>query len=307
MSKYQPPFRSPHSIAWLKDAKVGDFELTARVQNTNPSGGDHRDLCVFWGRQSPSEFYYVHFGAKADPHACQIFIVNNDKRTMITVDQAKGTPWTDGWHDIKVTRDVSDGTMKVYFDDMTKPLMTAKDTTFGAGEIGLGTFDDSGNFDDIVLRGEQVRLNRNQIRTLRHRLGVSAGSPLAGDVVVNTCSKKGMSMAVTRREFLGTSAAAASAAVWACALASRSFAQDTADIRIAQIGFNGQGKGHIKPHHQNLVALCDVDEEVLHRHGRPGSRSSTAQARHLHRLPQAARAARTSTPCRSPRRTTCTR
>ena len=45
--------------------------------------------------------------------------------------------------------------MKVYFDDMTKPLMTAEDTTFGAGEIGIGTFDDSGNFDDVVLRGEQ--------------------------------------------------------------------------------------------------------------------------------------------------------
>jgi hypothetical protein len=156
MSKYQPPYRSPHSIAWLKDIKVGDFELTARVQNTNPSGGAHRDLCVFWGRQSPAEFYYVHFGAKADPHACQIFIVNNDKRTMITRDQAEGTPWTEGWHDIKVIRRVADGTVEVFFDDMTKPLMTARDTTFGAGEIGLGTFDDSGNFDDVVLRGERV-------------------------------------------------------------------------------------------------------------------------------------------------------
>lgn len=155
-SKYEPPYRSPLSIAWLKDVKVGDFEITARVQNTNPSGGDHRDLCVFWGRQSPSEFYYVHFGAKADPHACQIFIVNKGDRTMITRDQAEGTPWTDGWHTIKVTRNASDGTVNAYFDDMTKPLMTARDTTFGAGEIGIGTFDDSGNFDELVLRGEQV-------------------------------------------------------------------------------------------------------------------------------------------------------
>jgi hypothetical protein len=151
-SKYEPPYRSPLSIAWLKDVKVGEFEITARVQNTNPSGGNHRDLCFFWGRQSPAEFYYVHFGAKADPHACQIFIVNNDKRTMITKDQAEGTPWTDGWHNVKITRG-ADGTMKAYFDDMTKPLMTAQDTTFGAGQIGIGTFDDSGNFDDFVLRG----------------------------------------------------------------------------------------------------------------------------------------------------------
>jgi hypothetical protein len=151
-SKYLPPHRSPWSIAWLKDAKVGDFELTTRVQNTNPGGGDHRDLCIFWGRQSPAEFYYVHLGAKPDPHACQIFIVNKADRTMITKDQAKGTPWTDGWHDIKVTRHGSE--VKVYFDDMTKPLMTADDKTFGAGDFGIGTFDDSGNFDDLVLRGE---------------------------------------------------------------------------------------------------------------------------------------------------------
>ena len=80
ISKYQPPHRSPHSIALLKDVKVGDFELTARVQNTNKTAGGHRDLCIFWGYQDPSHFYYVHFGAQADPHACQIFIVNDSPR-----------------------------------------------------------------------------------------------------------------------------------------------------------------------------------------------------------------------------------
>ncbi|MEX2307872.1 MAG: hypothetical protein WD738_09790 [Pirellulales bacterium] len=154
-SKYQPPHRSPHSIALLKDIKVGDFELTARVQNTNATAGPHRDLCIFWGYQDPSHFYYVHFGAKPDPHACQIFIVNDAPRTMITVDQAKGTPWTDGWHKVKVVRRVDDGTMEVYFDDMEKPLMTARDKTFTWGQVGIGTFDDHGNFDDVVLRGER--------------------------------------------------------------------------------------------------------------------------------------------------------
>jgi hypothetical protein len=156
ISKYQPPHRSPHSIAWLKDVKVGNFELTARVQNTNKTAGAHRDLCIFWGYQDPSHFYYVHFGAQADPHACQIFIVNDAPRVMITEKQAKGTPWTDGWHTVKVVRRVDDGTMEVYFDDMKKPLMTARDKTFGAGLVGIGTFDDHGNFDDVVLRGKRV-------------------------------------------------------------------------------------------------------------------------------------------------------
>ena len=52
-------------------------------------------------------------------------------------------------------------------------------------------------------------------------------------------------MAVSRREFLGTSAAA-TAAVWSASWTKSVFAQDTADIRIAVIGFNGQGSGHIE-------------------------------------------------------------
>ena len=159
-SKYQPPHRSPHSIALLKDVVVGDFELTARVQETNVDAGPHRDLCIFWGYQDPTHFYYVHLGAEADPHACQIFIVNGAPRTMITADQAQGTPWTEGWHEVKVVRRVDDGTMGVYFDDMEQPLMTARDKTFTWGQVGIGTFDDHGNFDDIELRG--VRVEKSQ-------------------------------------------------------------------------------------------------------------------------------------------------
>ncbi len=153
VSKYKPKYRSPFCIALLKDVEVTDFELTAHVQETHFDAGPHRDLCIFWGYQDPNHYYYVHMGSKPDEHACQIFIVNDADRKMITVDQAKGTPWTKHWHDVKVIRRVDDGTMEVYFDDMEKPYMTAKDKTFTWGQVGLGTFDDNGNFDDVVLRG----------------------------------------------------------------------------------------------------------------------------------------------------------
>ena len=155
-SSYSPPFRSPHSIAWLKDVTVSDFELTVRVQNTNVNAGAHRDLCIFWGRQDPSHFYYVHYGAVSDPNACQIFIVNEHNRRPITIHEATGTPWTDDWHTLKVVRRVADGAIEVYFDDMAKPLMTARDKNFIWGQVGIGTFDDHGNFDDLVLRGNVV-------------------------------------------------------------------------------------------------------------------------------------------------------
>lgn len=153
MSHYQPPHRSPASIALLKDVTVGDFDLTVDVQSTNVTAGNHRDMCVFWGYQDPARFYYVHLGAKADPHACQIFIVNDAPRIAITRTEAKGTPWANDWHTIRVVRRVGDGAIEVYFDDMDKPMMTALDATFKHGQVGLGTFDDHGNWDNFKLYG----------------------------------------------------------------------------------------------------------------------------------------------------------
>jgi hypothetical protein len=156
-SKYEPKFRSPPNFVLLNDLSVGDFDITAKVQSTNVDAGPHRDMCIFWGYQDPTHFYYVHFGAAADPNACQIFIVNDAARTPITVKEATGTPWTEGWHTVKVARRVEDGTINVYFDDMDEPFMTAQDTTFASGQVGLGTFDDNGNWDNFELRGVEAK------------------------------------------------------------------------------------------------------------------------------------------------------
>jgi hypothetical protein len=158
-SEYKPPFRSPPNLALLKDVTVGDFELTAKVQSTNVDAGPHRDMCVFWCYQGPSHYYYVHFGAVATPdgNSCQIFIVNDADRREITELTAKGTPWTTGWHNVKVVRRVGDGTIEVYFDKMDKPFMAAHDNTFAWGRVGLGTFDDNGNWDDFKLYGAAVK------------------------------------------------------------------------------------------------------------------------------------------------------
>ena len=155
-SNYEPPHRSPFNIAILKYHTVGDFELTAKVQTTKESYG-HRDMCLFFGYQDPAHFYYVHLGQKADDHANQIFIVNDAARTKISEKSTGGTPWKDGeWHNVKIIRKVESGLIEVYFDDMTTPVMSAHDKTFEWGKIGLGSFDDTGMWDDVKLRGIEV-------------------------------------------------------------------------------------------------------------------------------------------------------
>ncbi len=155
-SRYKPPYRSPLNIAWLKSPAVGDFELTVRVRSTTRDY-PHRDVCLFFGRQDAGHFYYVHFGKRTDDHANQIFIVNGKPRTKISQRTSPGTPWTDGWHTLRIERRVKDGRIAVYFDDLDKPVMMAHDTTFSSGRIGIGSFDDTAQFAEVILRAKVVK------------------------------------------------------------------------------------------------------------------------------------------------------
>ena len=151
-SIYHPTVRSPFNIAWLSHFMVGDFILEVRMAQTGREYG-HRDLCIFFGGKDPSNFYYVHMASEMDDHANNIFIVNDAPRIKISTKTSEGTKWgrTDQWHLIKVVRNTDEGTIKVFFDDETEPIMEAVDMHFTRGRIGFGSFDDTGRVDDIKI------------------------------------------------------------------------------------------------------------------------------------------------------------
>lgn len=147
-SKYEPPVRSPFNISLVKDLVVTDFVLEARVKQTGREYG-HRDFCVFFGHTDPAHFYYVHMASLSDDHANSIFLVNNEPRVSIVKERTEGTVWDNEYHTVRVVRDTASGRIEVYRDDMTKPIMVAEDKTFTSGRIGFGSFDDTGNVDDV--------------------------------------------------------------------------------------------------------------------------------------------------------------
>jgi len=154
-SKYEPPFRSPHNISLVKNQSVGNFDLQTRVITTTRDYG-HRSMCLFFGYQDPSHFYYVHLGQETDDRANQIFIVNGAARIKISTKTTPGTPWDDQWHNVRILRDAETGSIEIYWDDMKTPIMTAQDKTFTWGSVGLGSFDDTGNWDDFHLYGTRA-------------------------------------------------------------------------------------------------------------------------------------------------------
>ena len=153
---YKPKVTSPLVIGMISDKMFGDFILEVDLLQTSKEY-IHRDMCLFYNIQDPSRFYYTHIATNADPHAHNIFIVNDKPRTAIAKKTTKGIDWGKNiWHKVRIERSLADGSIKVFYDDMHEPIMVGENNTFGAGYIGLGTFDDSGKIDNIKIYAPKV-------------------------------------------------------------------------------------------------------------------------------------------------------
>ena len=156
-SAYKPPHRSPLSIALIEGVEVQDFDLDVDLLQTGRNYG-HRDLCLFFGLQSNSRFYYTHLATSPDQNAHNVFLVNDAPRTNLIAPLEQGIDWgRDVWHHVRVERRVADGTVKVFWDHAAEPVLVAEDRTFDWGRIGFGSFDDSGLVRNIVLRAPRHR------------------------------------------------------------------------------------------------------------------------------------------------------
>jgi hypothetical protein len=164
-SKYEPKHRSPLNIALLADRVFDDFVLDVELMST-VKPYPHQDMCLFFGFEATNKFYYTHIAVKPDPikaesHAHDIFIVNDAPRLATAKEVSNGVTWGDkAWHKIRVERKVVDGSIKVYFDDMAKPIMTGTEKTFTSGYIGFGSFDDLGNVDNIKIYSPKMGVKK---------------------------------------------------------------------------------------------------------------------------------------------------
>jgi hypothetical protein len=154
ISDYQPPFRSPHTIGVIKKMKFGSFILEADLLQTGKEYG-HRDMCIIFGMQDPSHFYYSHIATKMDDNAHQIMVVNEAPRRKISSFTTEGVEWgQEQWHRVRVERNVETGSIRVFYDG--KLIQESVDKTFDIGYIGFGSFDDSGKIDNITIWSDQT-------------------------------------------------------------------------------------------------------------------------------------------------------
>ena len=152
----QGRIRAPTSWSVWEGHDVTSFEFTGRMQCYTDPAVAGRDLCVFFHYQDPVHFYYVHFSAESAAVHNIIGLVNGADRIKVNVEPAGSSMarLTDkAWHEFKVVCDARSGEIRAYLDDLITPILTATDRTLTHGLVGVGSFDDTGCFDELVLRG----------------------------------------------------------------------------------------------------------------------------------------------------------
>jgi hypothetical protein len=152
----QGKVRAPTSWSLLSGHDVTSFVFTGRMKCGVDPANTYRDLCIFFHFQDPTHFGYVHFSARSDDVHNIIGLVNGADRIKINSEPPGKSTFrlTDtSWHQFKVTYDAGTGRIEAFLDDMETPILTAVDKTLAHGQVGIGSFDDTGCFDDLKLWG----------------------------------------------------------------------------------------------------------------------------------------------------------
>jgi len=140
--------RRPVQFALLKGVNVGSFSFQARVRR------EGRSMLMVFNYVDTLHFYYTHLsvdpGTKVDVHN-GLFIVDGGPRRRIAGMEAAPVLPDVNWHVIQVQRDIHSGSIEVFVDGESSARFSAIDRTFTCGQVGLGSFDETGDFTDVRL------------------------------------------------------------------------------------------------------------------------------------------------------------
>ncbi|WP_372795707.1 hypothetical protein [Pontiella sp.] len=140
----RPPVRRPGEFALLKsEHPVREFTVAAAT--LMPEQIKYRDICLIFGYQDDTHFYYAHVSSYRDEKHNVIMRVEGDQRMRINREADPEPRLSNDWKTVRVVQSAN-GFIAVYVDDMETPLLTAQDRTYPAGKIGFGAFDDRAAF-----------------------------------------------------------------------------------------------------------------------------------------------------------------
>lgn len=140
--------RRPLNYVLLRDRCFTDFTLSVRARRLQ------RSLMLVFGYQDTLHFNYAHLsvdtGTKQPVHN-GIFRVDGGERFRIDDPNRPAALPDQQWHTVKVLRKGDE--VAVFMDGSSKALLQITGKLFPYGRVGLGSFDETADFDDFTITG----------------------------------------------------------------------------------------------------------------------------------------------------------
>jgi len=140
--------RRPLNYALLRDRCFTDFTLSTRLRRAA------RSLLIVFDYQDTLHFNYAHLsvdrGTQQKVHN-GIFRVDGGERFRIDDPDRPAALPDKEWHAAKLVR--QGPRAAVYMDGSAEPLLSVNQGLFPYGRVGIGSFDESGDFDDFSIAG----------------------------------------------------------------------------------------------------------------------------------------------------------
>jgi hypothetical protein len=148
------PIRRPAALAILRTPPLDRVRLEVQLRCTAPPDVVYRDLQIVFGYESPARFYYAHLSGITDAVHNGVFLVNRADRRRIDSGATPPVLRDREWHRIRLDWAGETGRIQIFVDGSPAPAFDLTDATIRAGRVGVGSFDDTGEFRQMSVTGQ---------------------------------------------------------------------------------------------------------------------------------------------------------
>lgn len=154
----EPPAAGPRRPMQFAIAETPSFTEATVEADVKPLG---RSIMIVFAYQDAAHFDYAHLSidtAAKQPHHNGIFHVYGGERVRIS--SSAGRPAfreNDHWYRVVLHYNGATGTVDVQVDGEYVPALHAVDLSLASGRVGLGSFDETGEFKNVKISGTRAR------------------------------------------------------------------------------------------------------------------------------------------------------
>jgi len=152
LSEHRGPLPGPRRPIQFALAEIPDYSRLTFEADVKPLGSS---LMIPFAYRDAAHFDYAHLSvdrAEKQPVHNGIFHVYGGERVRISSEQGAAAFSESGrWYHVALNHDAVNGTVNVTVDGKAVPALHGVDLSLGAGKVGIGSFDETGEFKNVKI------------------------------------------------------------------------------------------------------------------------------------------------------------